>query len=173
MPEETPEGQEPEGTEEPKTFDEGYVKELRREAAARRKNEKALEKRVEELDAELKGLRDKDKPEIERLTEEKAALERKLQEKDQEITENAKRSRIIAEAMKLNVVDPDAVYRLLDPSTLEDPEDVKRAIAALLKEKPWLIKDATPPTPGTGGPPVVGKKSPDQMLTDMLKRGAR
>lgn len=74
----TPPGQEPDGTkpgqepdakttepkpaEEPRTFDETYVKKLRDEAAEQRTKVKALE-------AKVQGFEDRDKSETERLTE--------------------------------------------------------------------------------------------------------
>lgn len=46
-------------------------------------------------------------------------------------------------AQKLNIVDPDAAYRLLDTSSLEfddsgQPKDIEKALKTLLANKPYL-----------------------------------
>lgn len=78
-------------------------------------------------------------------------------------------------AAKLNIVDPDAAYLLLDLASI-DPDDsqgVTKALKALVKDKPYLIRGSAPPTPGVGGPPVKGKKTTNQMFSDMLKGGSK
>ena len=172
MPEET-EGQEPE-VEEPKTYDEDYVKSLRSEAAKHRTEKNELRKQVEELDAKLKGYEDKSKSEVERITEEKVKLERELADRDREAAEAAVKAQVFAEAVKLNIVDPDMAYLALDLSVLDpdDPKSVAKALSGLVKEKPYLLK-SEPPTPGAGGPPVKGKKSTEELFLQMLKQGAK
>ena len=168
MPE--PEGTMPEGSE-PKSYDESYVKELRGEAAGYRVERNDLRKRVEELDTKLKSFEDANKSEVEKATERAAKAESALADKEREIAEAQMRYKIAAEAQKLNIVDPDAAYKLLDRSLIdEDPGSVKKALASLIKEKPFLVA-SQPPTPGVGGPPVQGKKSSDEQWVDLLHRG--
>lgn len=169
------EGQEPEGREsaEPKSYDEAYVKELRGEAAKHRTEKNTLKKQVEDLDAKLRGLEDAGKSELEKVTGEKVRLERELADKEREVAEREVKAQVFAAAAKLNIVDPDMAYLALDLASLDpdDPKAVQRALIALAKEKPYLVKESTPPTPGVGGPPVQGKKSVDDMMLDLLHHG--
>jgi len=172
MPEET-DGQEPE-VEEPRTYDEAHVKKLNREAAGYRVERNELKKQVEGLTAEVKGFKDQSKSEVERITEEKAKLERDLADKDREMVEAAIKTEVMMEAAKLNIVDPGMAYLALDLSEIdaEDSASVSKALAKLVKDKPYLLK-SEPPTPGAGGPPLQGKKSPSDMWVDVLKQGLK
>jgi seryl-tRNA synthetase len=174
MPEGTPEGQETEGTES-KSFDESYVKELRSEAAKYRTERNELKKQVEALAAKDKEREDSGKSEVEKLAGRIAALEAEKVTLEKAAREKDMRAMVVSEAAKMNVVDSDAVYRLLDLDGVEELADIKKALTVLLKEKPFLIKEEGPPSPGAGGqkPPSGSKKSTDQQLVDMLKAGAQ
>lgn len=169
MPEET-EAQEAEV----KVFDEDYVRSLRSEAARHRTEKNALAKQVEELDAKVKGFEDQSKSEMEKIIGEKAKLERDLADRDREMAEAALKAKVYAEASRLNIVDSEMAYLALDISSLDpdDPKTVSKALASLVKDKPFLLK-STPPTPGAGGPPVQGKPSPEQQFLNLLKQGAK
>lgn len=158
----------------PKTYDESYIKELRGEAASYRIERNDLRKTVEELGNKIKGFEDGNKSEVEKITERAATAERALADKEREIAEAQIRSKVISEASKLNIVDLDAAYKLLDMSQIdENPASVKKALTSLIKDKPFLVKSNQPPSPGVGGPPVQGKKTSDQMWVDMMKKGVR
>jgi len=170
------EGQEPEVEQERR---ESYSREemsaVRNEAKNYRLKLRETERMVEDLNAELKGLKDRDKSELERIVEEKADLERRLTEMEREKAEAALRATIIAEATKAKIVDPDAAYRLLDMAEVDpsDPRSLTRALANLVKERPYLAQpEDEPPTPGVGGRPIQGKPSTDEMWAEMLRRGA-
>ena len=159
---------------EAKSFDESYVRDLRAEAKGYRLNLRESEKRVEALTDEIKGFKDQGKSEVERVTEEKASLQQRITDMETAAQVSEIRAKVISEASKLNVVDIDAAYKLLDLSLIDkDPKSVTSALKALIKEKPFLVKPSTPPTPGVGGPPVVGKKPPAEQFADMLRQGAR
>lgn len=109
---------------------------------------RAQQKELDELRTKVKAAEDAQLSETERLkkdateaTERVAALERDLRE--QRIS-----SAVITAAAKLNVVDPDAAYRLLDHSKIEfdastgQPTNVDALLADLLKAKPYLVKAA-------------------------------
>lgn len=170
MPEEKPEVQETEGGRDY----ESEIRELRQEAAGRRVALREAEKLVESLKDQLKEREDAEKSEVTKLAEVKAELEKKVADMESAMKERDIRARVVSEAAKLNVVDPDTVYRLLDISTIdEDPASLKKALTSLLKEKPFLIKEAEPPTPGVGGRPIEGKPSTDQEWADLLKSGLK
>jgi hypothetical protein len=166
-----PEGQEPE-VKEPKTFDEGYVKELRNEAAGYRVERNELKKQVETLAEQVKGFEDANKSELEKAQAKAVEAERLLAEKDREIAETSLRASVMAAAAHINIVDADAAYKLLDLSALdpEDPKSIAKALTELVKDKPFLVK--APPNPGIGQKPVQGAKTTPELWVDMLKKGA-
>ena len=163
------------GETEPKTYDEGYVKELRAEAAKHRTERNEARKAVEDLTTRVKGFEDANKSELQKLADDKARLEQELAARDRDVTEREVKVKVTSAAAKLNIVDPDAAYLLLDLASIdaEDSQGVTKALKALVKEKPYLIRGSAPPTPGVGGPPVKGKKSIDQQYAEMLKGGPK
>lgn len=153
-----------------KTFDENYVKELRSEAKTYRLNLRETEKSVEALKDELKSFKDADKTEVEKLTERAAMAERALADKDREIAEAQTRSKVVSEATRMGFANPGVAYQLVDLASIdEDPKTIKKALESLIKSEPYLVK-SQPPSPGTGGQPIAGKPSPDQMLLRMMKK---
>lgn len=158
---------------EPKTYDEGYIKELRSEAAGYRVERNELRKTVEDLASKVKGFEDGNKSEMEKQIERTAKAERALADKDREMGDMLTQSRIVSMASRMNIVDPEAAYKLVDLSSVdvEDPKSVEKALQGLVKRKPYLAK--TPPTPGVGGPPVKGKKSADQEFAEKLRQAVR
>ena len=156
---------------EAKTYDESYVKELRGEAAGYRVERNELKKHVETLADEVKGFKDANKSEFEKAAEKMAEAEKLIADKDLEISEVKLRYEVISESAKLNIVDPDVAFKLLDPSVVEE-KGVTKALSLLIKEKPFLLKDSTP-SPGAGGSPITRKKSTDEMWVDMMKKGAK
>ena len=166
-----PTGQGTEGSE-PRTYDEAHVKKLNNEAAGYRVERNELKKQVEDLTGKLKAFEDKGKSDLERLADEKAELERKLKDVERGRVLADLRATVVAEASKLNIVDPDVAFRLLDISEFEDttPKSVAKALTTLIKDKAYLVKSEAPPTAGAGGPPLKdGKKSTDDMWATLLK----
>lgn len=161
---------EPEGTEKPRDY-ESEIKGLRSEAAGYRVERNELKKQVEALSEAQKKRDDAEKSEVEKLTEGKAAAEKALADKEREIGEAQTRFRIMSAAQKAGVVDPELAYKALDLADIdpEDPKTIKKALENLLKDKPFLVA-SQPPSPGTGGPPIAGKPSADQMLLRMMKK---
>lgn len=161
-----------EGTE-PKTFDEAYVKGLRGEAASNRIAAKEAKEQVEALTAQVNGFKDKDKSELEKATEERTRLERELEDAKKATAEIMVKSQVFAEAGKLGIIDPDAAFRLLDLSEIDD-KGVRKALDKLVKEKPYLLKsESPPPAPGTGGIPVGGTAKPslEGVIAGALQKG--
>lgn len=165
----TDEGKTPETEEEAPRDYESEIKSLRNEAASYRVERNDLRKQVEALSKAQKDREDAEKSELQKAVDRAAEAERLLADKDREIAEAMVRSKVVAEASKMNVVDPDAVYRLLDLTLIdEDPKSVKKALEALLKEKPYL-QSQQPPVAGPGGPPIKGKPTEDQAWLKMFK----
>jgi len=161
---------ETEGTEESKTYDESYVKELRGEAASYRKKLREVEKQVESLSKAQKEKEDSEKSDLERALSKVSELEKELETNRKAMSDADIKAKVLSEASKMNVVDPEAAYRLLD---IEDEVDIKKSLSDLLKEKPYLVKSEEPPSPGVGGQPVKANPSTDQQWADLLKAGAK
>ena len=130
-------GQEPAGPEPGERFDPEYVRKLRAESASYRA-------RLRELEAASKAAEDAKLSEQERLSKRVAELEASASEQSRLLQERVLRYEVQLQAARLNIVDPDAALKLLDLSTIEydpegNPQDVDRALKALLKEKPYLV----------------------------------
>lgn len=173
----TKDGQEPEEKSdkaEPKTYDEDYVHGLNRENAKWRTTVRDLEKQVETLTKVQKDAEDSKKTEVERLTEEKARLERELSDRETAHQKLAIETEVKLAAQKDNLVDPDAAYRLIDLNLIEYEDGkvsgVDKALKALLKDKPYLSggEKPEPPTPGIGGE-AIGATGKPSLESEMLR----
>lgn len=180
MPEET-EGKTPEVEEtDSDTFDREYVEGLRSEAASYRTKLRDTEKRVEALSSKLSEYEDSQKSELERLTDEKAKLEREIIDRDRQIAETAIMANVQVEAAGMGLRDPDAAFKLVDMSSIsyEDGKvtGTKKALEKLIKDKPYLIEEETPPpSPGTGGEPIgsADSKNIDAQFLNWMKGGRK
>jgi len=83
--------------------------------------------------------------ESERLKAEKEEAEKKAVAATERANQRLIRSEVIAQASKMNIVDPDAAFTLLAREGITVEEDdsvkgVKEALALLVKAKPYLVK---------------------------------
>ncbi len=148
----------------PVTFDASYVAELRKEAAANRKKAADAEARLKELD-------DAKLSETERLTKRTAELEAQLVATQGQHREALIRAAVEREAHAQGAVKADVVYRLVDRSaiTLDDSGEVKgadKAVAALLKDEPYLKATAAGTAPINGPPRGNGATQTREQLAD-------
>lgn len=144
-------GQDPPKTE---TFGRDYVEQLRRENADWRKRATSAETKVTEHEREKLSETERKDAEIADLKKQNADLAHKA-------TTATIRSAIEREAVAAGAVDPEAVYALLDKSTLEVGDDgqvkgAKAAVKALLDAKTYLKK---PEGGTTKGVPPTGEGS--------------
>lgn len=151
---EAPEGQEPTTpaaedaaptTPDPKTFDEGYVKQLRAEAAAGRKARQDLEAKIAEFE-------ERDKSETEKLTGKITKAEQKAAEAESKLLR-------YEVAQEKNV--PAKLVPLLTGQTREDLE----AQAALILENP---KPAEPDFDGGPREPAGPAKTPEEEHNELF-----
>lgn len=160
------ETEKPENKDSQKTFDEAYVKSLRDEAAKYRVKAKELEDRVSTLPNEitakvLKALGLEPDPD--------KNFEKQLAEAQEKAAKAEKRAnaRLISAEVRLqstemNLVDADAALALMDKANVAVDENgavkgVKEALEALITEKPWLKKNDTKQSVGSGtNPPGAG-----------------
>lgn len=123
------------------------ARKLRRESQNLRKRLAELEK----IDGERKAA---ELSEVERATKQAATLQQELAALRAERRAQMVRYEVMLRASALNVVDPDAAVKLLDLDGLTADEDgavdgetVDKALKALLKGKPYLVKQETAPAP--------------------------
>lgn len=123
------------------TFDRSYVEELRRENASWRKRTADAEQRVKQLEEAQMS-------ETERLQKQAQTATARAEEAEQRLKEARLRAAVEVTAARLNVVDPEAAYKLLDGmgdiSFDEDGNpsatDVENAVRKLLETRPYLGK---------------------------------
>lgn len=137
---------------EPKTYDEAYVKQLRAEAAANRK-------RASEAEARLKSIDDEKLSETERLKKEADEAKSLAQQAQERTRAKLGRAEVLVAASKAKIVDPDAAYKLvrdeLEFNDEGEPTNAGALIEKLAKDKPYLVEAAggggsSPANPGGG-----------------------
>ena len=140
----------------------------RREAAANRTRLTALEKA--QLDAETAQL-----SELDRTKRERDAAKAEAEAIRAEARERANRYEVQLAASRLGLVDPDAAVKLLDWEALEytddgTPRDVDRALAKLLKDKPYLAATHAGAAPGAAPMnPATGRGNPGLTIEDVRR----
>lgn len=97
-----------EAEEQKKVYDEDYVKKLRDEAAARRKQLREVQERLEALEAEKLSETERQRIEAEKAKERAEALEARV-----------KKAEIAKAAQELGVTNPELAARLVDASKVE------------------------------------------------------
>jgi len=172
MPEETTEGPELDVT--PDVFSREEMSKVRNEAKNYRLKLRESERLIEDLNAKVTKFEETTKSEVEKLTERATAAERALADKDREIAEARIQSKVVAEAAKMGFANPQVAFQLIDLSTIdeEDSKSISGALGNLVKSEPYLIA-STPPTPGVGGPPVSGSKTPDDQMAEIMRNAVR
>jgi len=160
-------GQEPK----PEQFDAEYVKKLRSEAADYRK-------RLRELEAKVKADEEAKLSEQEKLQKRLSELEREREAWALERQERTVRYEVMLAASKLNIVDPEAAYKLLDLSTLEFddeglPTNLDKSLKDLLKARPYLVRAQQPASinadEGRGQKPNVDPKAREAELRQRFR----
>ena len=123
------------------------------------KENSSLRKRLREVEAALKQREEAEMSEQEKQAHRLAELQDRYSAAEQRLRESALHLSVSSAANRLNIVDPDAAVKLVDTSTLEYDEESNKwdgiddALAALVEERPWLVKPAAPtPTPKETSP---------------------
>jgi hypothetical protein len=135
-----------------------------RKLRANERKGKADRKRLADAEAELKKFRDKELSAEERTKAEAEDAKDRADKAEKRLRDRDRQDSIHREARRQGAVDEEAVYRLIDLDDLEEDEDgqienAREVVAALLKKKPFLLKDEGdgsgrarfPQTPGTRG----------------------
>lgn len=142
-------------------FDAEYVKQLRTEAANYRTKLAALEAKAKaEDDAKLS--------ETEQLKKKLVDMETLHTKDAQERLERTTRYEVELAASKLNIVDPEAAYKLLDQSALEysedgTPKNIEAALKALVASKPYLVGVVSSGSAANPNSTKVGRLTMDEI----------
>ncbi len=117
--------------------------------------------------------------EAERLKAEKEEAEKKATAATDRANQRLIRSEVIAHATKMDIVDPEAAYALMDKDGVEVEEDdsvkgVKEALDTLVKAKPYLVKTAEKePKKKTGDDQGDDKgKKGGYSMNDLIRKAA-
>lgn len=122
-------------------------KKLKAELAEARKVRETLEKEKKEReDAELSEI-ERHKRAAEESNAKAADLEKRLKETEL-------RYRVVGAASRLNIVDPEVVYLLIDKTDLDDDSKVEAALKELIKTKPYLVAPKAEDKGTKGAPPT-------------------
>lgn len=150
------------------------------EARKLRREAQSLRKRLAELDRAAEERKAAEMSEVERATQRAATLEQELAAIKKQITERTVRYEVMLRASEMNVVDPEAAVRLLDLDGLDAGEDglpdgnaIDRALKALLKAKPYLVKQAAAAAPETNAHVGKSKEVDDKAREEELRRRYR
>lgn len=151
---------------------------------------KAQAKEAEELKKRLQAIEDKDKSEVERLAGTARETSEKLTAAEARAQDLAIRLAVERAARKLNFIDEDDAFRLIDRSAVEtddtgDPTNVDALLKDLAKAKPHLVKaeaddpkdkrPGTVPVPSTPKPtsrPTGRQEDVDQRARVLQSSGA-
>lgn len=108
--------------------------------------------------------------ETERLKAEKEAAEKKAQDAMRTANERLLRAEVKATAVALDIVDPDAAYALMDRDAVSVAEDgttqgVEDALKALIKDKPYLLRQKGAQSVGGATNPAASGNTPGKVYT--------
>lgn len=129
---------------EQQTFSKEYVDALRQESAGYRTKLRDLEGRFTTLESELAGRKKSEQTDEEKRQQELKDAAAKAEAAERRAREVAVQAAVERSARKLNVVDEDAAYRLLDHEKIEldadgKPINVDALLQELVKAKPFLV----------------------------------
>ena len=153
-----------------KTFTQEQVNSMIDKRLARERS--AWEKKLKEEKAKA------NMTEIEKLKAEKAETEKEAQAAIERANQRLIKSEVIVQATKLNIIDPDAAYALLDKELIKINDDgnisgVKEALNSLIKEKAYLVSGDKPPAKKSGDNQGDDKGSKGGFsMNDLIRKAA-
>lgn len=114
--------------------------------------------------------------EAERLKAEKEEAEKNATAAIERANQRLIRSEVIAQAAKLNIVDPDAAYALMNKEDVKVEDDdtvtgVKKSLEALIKAKPYLVDSTDTKKTGDDQRDDKGSKGGFSM-NDLIRKAA-
>lgn len=128
---------------ESKTFTQEELNQIVRDRLARETSKYKDYNDLKSKATKFDELQAQNQSELDKALERASNAETKAAEADTKLRQALVRSAVVSEATRLNAVDPDAVFALLDRTTIEIKDDgtiegVKSAVESLMQEKPYL-----------------------------------
>lgn len=150
------------------------LKDVNAESAGRRK-------RLEDLEAAEAARQQAQMSEAERATAAARKLNEELAARDQHIAklqEQSIRYEVMLAAQAMQIVDPDAAFALMDRGSLEigedgRPKNVETALKALVKTKPYLVRQAQAAPPNINAQAGSRREDSDQGRAEEIRRRFR
>lgn len=105
-----------------------------------------------------------------------AELQRTVAQQQERLRQGEVRYAVAVESARMGIVDPEAAYRLLDTedidfdSKTDKPTNVKEALTALVRERPWLRQTQQRGGSADGG--AGGNRPPTVGMNDIIRRAA-
>ena len=144
--------EEAKGKTEANTFDQSYVDSIRSESAKYRKRAQDAEEQVKKHDQDQMS-------ELEKAQSQATDAEAKVEGLENLLAGERTRNAVTLEATKMNFQDPADALSLIDATDLNMDDETKRptsksvqgALKTLVKDKPYLVKEAQKPGSADGG----------------------
>ena len=133
-------------------------------AALKAANKEAAERRVklQEYEEQERKRKEAEMSEIERAMAKAEEAQKKATEMEARLREQAIKTAVIAEAAKLNIIDPEAAYALVDKTALNYSErgvdGLDDAMKALVEAKPYLVRKPQTVKPNPTNPGASGQQ---------------
>ncbi len=160
-----------EGQETEEEFDKERALATIRKLRESEKLAKQYAKELESLRGQLKQHEEAKLSETERLRQRVAELQGESKAKAITIQEKVTKYSVMLAAQKLGIVDPEAAYKLLDPSDIEydddgEPKNIEKLLRSMLEKRPYLAGG----TGGSGNPTNPGgNKGSKLTMADIRK----
>ena len=151
----------------------GDAEALKAELARVRREAAGYRRKARDLEAAEQARADAELSEAERANKRAAELEAELAKRDARIREAALRESVSNAANRLGIVDPDAASRLIDHASLEYDDEsgrwsgVDEALAALVRERPWLVATGRDGGQGNGNPSNPPRRRTSLTIADL------
>jgi hypothetical protein len=125
------------------TKEDSELARARAEAAKHRTELRDTKKHLQELEEKLKERDDAEKSELQKATEKSTVLEAEINKAQEKVHRLTVQNAVVVKAIKLDIVDPDAAFRLLDLDAVEfdgdTPTNIEDLLTKLVEDKPYLL----------------------------------
>jgi chromosome segregation ATPase len=145
----------------------------RSEAAKYRTELREAQAQLKDLADAQKERDDAEKSELQKATERATNLEGQVSERDQKLRDLTLAQEVYKAAQKLDIVDPDAAFQLLDKKAVEyegeQPKNIDDLLTSLVEAKPYLKRTAKGAAPKSSTTQPDGKKKAPLTRADIEK----
>lgn len=136
----------------------------RSEAAKYRTDLRASQARLKELEKKEQERTEAEKSELQRATDKAQALEAEVAKRDDRIKELRLAQEVSRVAAKMDIVDPEAAFTLLDKGAVQyegdQPQNIDDLLTTLVEAKPYLKRTGRKAPEVSPTSPDSGKKKP-------------